>query len=198
MVLLSERAQSAPQSAEYKKQFALNRWSDDVAFSPGGGPRHDAAVLAHDLDQAAAATRVEIVDLTPLDTPPLEPVILRTEVIFDATQGSATPGSIRLHPGGQSFVVRCNAQPHDVDPELPPVGYDPATGEDVWYFSLRDQPGSPLKDPIGSVFQYEATASPRSASDPTDVARNASVNISSHYSLFQGDLGYVHTIRIVE
>jgi hypothetical protein len=48
------------------------------------------------------------------------------------------------------------------------------------------------------VFQYEMTASPRTVSDPLDVGRYRSVNISSHYSFFQGDLGYVHTIEIVE
>jgi hypothetical protein len=60
----------------------------------------------------------------------------------------------------------------------------------VWYFTL--------KDPIGSVFQYEMTASPRTISDPQDIGRHGAVSISSHYSTFQGDQGYVHTIRIVE
>ncbi|HNP15967.1 MAG TPA: hypothetical protein PKI99_05860 [Terrimesophilobacter sp.] len=94
--------------------------------------------------------------------------------------------------------MRCNAAPHNVDPENPPVGYDPATGEDVWYFTLQDVAGSSGPNPIGSVFQYEMTASPRSVSDPLDVGRYRSVNISSHYSLDTGDFGFVHTIEIVE
>jgi hypothetical protein len=123
---------------------------------------------------------------------------VHSQVIFDAVQGAATPGSIRLHPSGHSFVVRCNAQTHDVEPEQPPIGYDPAACEDAWYFSLKDQPGFPPKDPIGSVFQYEMTASPRSVSDPLAVARYNAVNISSHFTLDTGDFGYVHTISIVE
>lgn len=160
---------------------------------PGDGKRHFAATLGHDAGQAVDATRVEIFDLTPLTlTQAQAPTLVHTEVLFDIAQGGgATPGSIVLHPGGQTFLVRCNAAPHDVDPENPPANYDPATGEDVWYFSLRD-------DTLGSVFQYEMTASPRSASDPTDVARYASVSISSHFTQFLGDNGYVHAIEIAE
>jgi hypothetical protein len=169
-----------------------------VGIDPGG-PRHYAAAIGWDLNQTVPATRVEIVDLTPLElNPPQEPVILHTEVLFDPAYGGARPASIQLHPGGQSFVVRSNAAPHDIDPTNPPLNYDPATGEDVWYFSLKDQPGFPPKDPIGSVFQYEMTASPRSVSDPLAVARYNAVNISSHFTLDTGDFGYVHTISIVE
>jgi hypothetical protein len=102
-----------------------------------------------------------------------------------------SPDDVTFTPRGGVAVVRCNAAPHDVDPENPPANYDPATGEDVWYFSLLDAS-------LGSVFQYEITASPRSVSDPLDVARYAAVNISSHFTQFQGDQGYVHTIEIVQ
>jgi hypothetical protein len=167
-------------------------WVEPGPYGQSGDARHFVVALAKDENQSVPATRVEVFDLAPLGaTPPQAPAPVHTEILFDPAYGSgATPASVQLHPAGRSFVVRCNAAPFDVDPESLPAGYDPATGEDVWYFTL--------KDPIGSVFQYEMTASPRTISDPQDIGRHGAVSISSHYSLDSGDFGYVHTIRIVE
>lgn len=65
---------------------------------------------------------------------------------------------------------------------------DPALGEDVWFFTLHD--------PVGSIFQYEMTASPLAISDPVDVGRSAVVNIASPYSQSQGDTGYIQTFIV--
>jgi hypothetical protein len=154
--------------------------------TPGDGTRHYAAVLGHDTSTAVPGTRVEIVDL---GVSP--PVIVHTELIVDPSYpGGAFPSSIQLRAGGQGFAVRCNAAPHDIDPDAAPAGYDPATGEDVWFFTLLD--------PVGSVFQYEMTASPLAISDPMDLGRSAVVNVSSPYSTFQGDTGHVQTFLVVD
>lgn len=116
------------------------------------------------------------------------PVIVHTEVIRDTTwPGGALPSSIQSRQGGQGFAVRCNAAPHEIDPDNAPVGYDSTTGEDVWFFTLHD--------PVGSIFQYEMTSSPLAISDPVDVGRSAVVNIASPYSQTQ-DTGYIQTFIV--
>jgi hypothetical protein len=150
---------------------------------PGGGPRHYAAAIGRETVQGVPGTRVDIVDLTLA-----APAIVHSELIVDVNySGGAWPSSIQLRPGGQSFAVRCNAAPHDIDPDNPPSGYDPATGEDVWFFTLHD--------PVGSIFQYEMTSSPLAISDPVDVGRSAVVNIASPYSQTQ-DTGYIQTFIV--
>lgn len=149
----------------------------------GNASFHYAVAIGHDVSQAVPGTRVEIVDLgvTP-------PAIVYTEVIRDAAwSGGAFPSSIQLRQGGQGFAVRCNAAPHDIDPDSPPIGYDPTTGEDVWFFTLLS--------PVGSVFQYEMTHSPLALSDPMDLGRTAVVNVSSPYL---GDAGHVLTFLVTD
>lgn len=151
--------------------------------APGGGPRHYAAAIGRETVQGVPGTRVDIVDLTLA-----VPDIVHSELIVDSnyTEG-AWPSSIRLRPGGQGFAVRCNAAPHNINPDSPPPGYDSATGEDVWFFTLHD--------PVGSIFQYEMTSSPLAISDPVDVGRSAVVNIASPYSQTQ-DTGYIQTFIV--
>jgi hypothetical protein len=151
--------------------------------APGGGPRHHAAAIGRETVLGIAGTRVDIVDLTLAS-----PDIVHSELILDTNYaGGAWPSSIRLRPGGQGFAVRCNAEPHDIDPDNPPSGYNSATGEDVWFFTLHD--------PVGSIFQYEMTSSPLAISDPLDVGRSAVVNIASPYSQTQ-DTGYIQTFIV--
>jgi hypothetical protein len=147
----------------------------------GNASFHHAVAIGHDVSQAVPGTRVEIVDL---GVSP--PVIVHTEVIRDTTwPGGALPSSIQLRQGGQGFAVRCNAAPHDIDPDSPPPGHDPTTGEDVWFFTLLS--------PVGSVFQYDMTHSQLAISDPMELGRRAVVNVSSPYL---GDAGHVQTFLV--
>lgn len=157
-------------------------WVEPLPYpQTGNASFHYAVAIGHDVSQAIPGTRVEIVDL---GTSP--PAIVHTEVIRDTGwPDGALPSSVQLRQGGQGFAVRCNAAPHNIDPDSPPVGYDPASGEDIWFFTLLT--------PIGSVFQYEMTHSPLAVSDPVDLGRRAVVNVSSPYL---GDSGHIQTALV--
>jgi hypothetical protein len=141
----------------------------------GSGLRQYAVAYA---GHSATVSRVDFVDLT---TNP--PVLVHTEFQQDSSYSGVRPTTIQLAGGGRRVVLRCSAAPHEDFSTNPSI--NPATGEDVWYFSLDD--------PIQSLFQYEISGVPQAASDPLAVSRFRAVNVSNH---FFGNDGYVHTIEI--